>query len=62
MENEKVKYPCIECGKEEKCIKNGGYRHCKLWRPWFHQEWEWIQKIFARDVSDCHDEKGGDDK
>jgi hypothetical protein len=28
------------------------------WRIWFAEQWHAIQKIFARDVSKGHNEKG----
>ena len=60
IENE---YPCAKCeSNEDDCNRQRKWLRCKAWREWFHQQWEQIQKKFAKVVSDGHIEKGGDDK
>lgn len=62
-EENRIEYPCTECETEEKvCNRQRKYLKCEAWREWFRQQWERIQKIFARDVSNRHEQKGGDDK
>ena len=55
------KYPCTECEEEKDCEQSEKYVQCEAWRKWFHEQWENIRKLFGRNVSNRHDEKGGDD-
>lgn len=59
----KEKYPCTNCEmNEDECDEREIYLKCGAWRRWFREQWEQIRKIFARDVSNRHDEKGDDNE
>jgi hypothetical protein len=59
IENE---YPCERCkSNEDDCNRQRKYLRCYAWREWFRSEWNQIRNFFGKDVSERHNEKGGDD-
>lgn len=62
MSKEKIEHPCEDCKDETKCVERGKYKKCERWLEWFGQQWRTLQKKFARDVSNRHDEKESDDE
>lgn len=58
--SEENKFPCTDCEDAAKCKRSAKYLYCYKWREWFSEEWEQIQKIFGKDVSNRHKKKGSD--
>lgn len=60
--SEENKYPCTECKADDECEQQETYKRCSAWRKWFHQQWKEIRNLFARNVSNRHEDERSDDK